>query len=31
LNETALNHTSFIKSQAPLRGRHIAFGLRAQF
>ena len=31
LNETALNHTSFIKSQAPLRGRHIAFGLRTQF
>ena len=31
LNETALNHTSFIKAQAPLRGRHIAFGLRAQF
>src|SRR5690606_11222417 len=25
LNETALNHSSFIKSQAPLRGRHIAF------
>lgn len=31
LNETALNHSSFIKSQAPLRGRHIAFGFRTQF
>ncbi|MCV0394721.1 MAG: TonB-dependent receptor [Rhizobiaceae bacterium] len=31
LNETALNHSSFIKSQAPLRGRHIVVGLRSQF
>lgn len=31
LDETALNHASFIKTQAPLRGRHIAVGLRAQF
>jgi iron complex outermembrane receptor protein len=31
LDETALNHTSFIKAQAPLRGRHVSFGFRTQF
>lgn len=31
LDETALNHASLIKTQAPLRGRHIAFGLRTRF
>lgn len=31
LNETALNHSSFIKDQAPLRGRNVTLGLRTQF
>jgi len=31
LDSTALNHASFIKSQAPLRGRHFSFGLRTRF
>lgn len=31
LNSVALNHASFIKSKAPLRGTHVAFGLRTQF
>lgn len=31
LNETALNHASFIKDKAPLRGRNIVLGLRSEF
>jgi iron complex outermembrane receptor protein len=31
LNEVALNHTSFIKDVAPLRGRHIGFGIKTKF
>lgn len=31
LDELALNHTSFIKDAAPLRGRNVVFGVRARF
>jgi iron complex outermembrane recepter protein len=31
LDETALNHASFVKDRAPLRGRHVVLGLRTQF
>ena len=31
LDELALNHTSFIKDAAPLRGRNFVFGVRARF
>lgn len=31
LDELALNHTSFIKNQSPLRGRNLRVGLRVDF
>ena len=31
LDETALNHSSFIKDLAPLRGRHVSIGLSTRF
>jgi iron complex outermembrane recepter protein len=31
LDELALNHTSFIKDAAPLRGRNLVLGVRARF
>jgi iron complex outermembrane recepter protein len=31
LDETALNHASFVKDRAPLRGRHVVLRLRTQF
>ena len=31
LDELALNHTSFIKDAAPLRGRNLVFGVRMAF
>lgn len=31
LDELALNHTSFIKDAAPLRGRNLVFGVRMNF
>src|SRR3546814_14111432 len=30
-NELAFAHTSFLKDQSPLRGRHITLGMRPQF
>lgn len=27
----AYSHTSFVKNQSPLRGRHVVLGLRHQF
>ena len=30
-DELALAHTSFVKTQSPLRGRSLAFGMRHQF
>ena len=31
LDELALNHTSFIRDAAPLRGRNLVFGVRMAF